>query len=94
MCICGGKRSMRHSRAPRLTTWTLVWIWTEMQLNPDLDRTEIYFYPNREDLSVSDFVTFSVQHARVRALTVNRGVSLLMSSRETSMAITPKMSWF
>lgn len=30
----------------------------------------------------------------VCALTVKRGVSLLISSRETSMAITPKMSWF
>lgn len=28
------------------------------------------------------------------ALTVNRGVSLLMSSRETSTAMTPRMSWF
>lgn len=30
----------------------------------------------------------------VCALTVNRGVSLLISSRETSIAMTPKMSWF
>lgn len=28
------------------------------------------------------------------ALTVNRGVSLFISSKETSIAITPKMSWF
>lgn len=28
------------------------------------------------------------------APTVKRGVSLLISSRETSIAITPKMSWF
>lgn len=27
------------------------------------------------------------------ALTVKRGVSLLISSRETSIAITPRMSW-
>ncbi len=30
----------------------------------------------------------------VSTLTVNWGVSLLISSRETSIAITPKMSWF
>ena len=34
------------------------------------------------------------QVSAVCALTVNRGVSLLMSSSETSIAITPRMSWF